>query len=101
MTEEELQEYTDKIKRKGGEPTIRYVSPEEYKLLVSKYEIETNTNHSPKPHCHGLDFCTCHLSYLEPDEDCPFHGSNTSNKCVKCGRFFSKENPKTCPTYKG
>lgn len=65
--------------------------------------LEFLENHAYKdtPYCHGHTFCTCHAGYLDPDEFCPFHGSYENKKCVKCGRYFSLENPKTCITYKG
>lgn len=64
-----------------------------------KLEVVKRVDARSRPYCHGPDFCTCHSGYMEPDDYCPFHGGVSENRCVKCGRFFSRENPKTCNAY--
>ena len=43
-----------------------------------------------KPHvCKELDYCICHTGYLEPEDDCPFHGSGVyPRRCIICGKFL-------------
>ena len=40
-------------------------------------------------YCRESDTCCCSLTALEPDEDCPIHGSGPwPPRCVECGRFM-------------
>jgi len=44
---------------------------------------------SPDGEHHRPTVCTCDLSALEPDEDCPQHGHGEwPPRCAYCGRFI-------------
>jgi len=52
-----------------------------YKILAW-YSMKTHL-------CKELDSCICHTGYLEPEDNCPFHGGGIYPKrCIICGRFM-------------
>lgn len=43
--------------------------------------------------CMEIDYCQCSTWYLEPNEDCPIHGSGPPwpPRCMYCGRFMLRK----------
>jgi hypothetical protein len=40
-------------------------------------------------HCKRDRTCSCTLTSLEPDEECPVHGTPWPPRCGTCGRFLT------------
>ncbi len=94
----ELAYYVVSILPKNPERTMTLRKLLEAKDCAIGEIIKRQLADDKKPYCHGLDICICHVGYIEPDDYCPFHGGmHENNRCVKCGRFFKRENPGTCP----
>lgn len=55
--------------------------------------MTTSTDeHNPVTHtCIEMDWCRCSSMGLEPNEDCPVHGSGGwPPRCAYCGRFMRR-----------
>ena len=54
-------------------------------MKIEQRECVSKDN--PNKFCKLIDYCTCSISALEPDDNCGIHG-HPEIKCMYCGRYI-------------
>ena len=68
------------------------VAPNERKSMTLEDRVAELERQDEEHVCEEIDYCTCSIIRLEPDEYCPIHGGcRHPPRCAECGQFMILE----------